>query len=155
MHLSVQSLRESQARQADQTSRDAIPLSDFPLLGTHGVGHRPLLCSIAQAWRPASSAAVNRVTFEHRTNGIAKYTNPDEWKSFVEGNQRIIDDHWPVDGNFGPLHSRLMCRFRSLFSSTGGPPGASFAVNLTQQKWQLFKEIRDRCVSQCHGSTRR
>lgn len=107
------------------------------------MGHRPFLCSIAQAWTPASSPAVHRVTFEHRTKcRIAKHTNPAVWDSFVASNQRITEQNWPADGNIEHLHTQLICRFRSLFHSSEGPSDSTLAVGATRQKWHLFKEIR-------------
>ena len=140
----------TRARQADQTSRDVIPLTDFPLLGTHGMGHRPLLCSIAQAWAPASSPAVNRVTFEHRTQcRLAKYTNPTVWDSFVDTSRQVIEQYWPHDGNFAPLHTHLICRFRSMFTTSRGMSTAALDVGATRRKWQLFKELRMLSRSDC------
>ena len=132
----------TRARQADRTSKDVTPLTDFPLLGTHGMGHRPLLCSIMQTWTTASSPAVNRVTFEHRTKcRIAKYTNPAKWNTFVDGNRDIMETHWPVDGDFDHMHSLLLGRFRSLFTSGSVIP-SSAATDVIQHKWQVFQEIR-------------
>ena len=89
------------------------------------------------------SPAVNRITFEHRTKcRIAKYTNPAKWTTFIESNRDIMETHWPAtDGDFGHMHSLLIGRFRSLFTS-GSVTTSSTATDVIQHKWQVFQEIR-------------